>query len=163
MATPIANLQFVAGLSAAALLGIQVMTLARLPIDHDDLSDRRRATIISAAAIIAAIGLWLGTLEIDRYFAREFMEKQTAFSVFWGLYGALMVSIGFFNRSAAARYAGMTMLGITLVKAFVVDMRELELVWKALIFFVIGMLLIAVSIAYVRLAPRLLGAGTEKP
>jgi hypothetical protein len=162
LAPPIMNLQFVAGAVAAAMLGIQLRFLAILPLDDVSLIDRRRTTSLGAAVIIAAIGLWLGTLEIDRFFADQFMEKQTALSVFWGLYGALLVSIGFFKRAPAARYAGMAMLGITLVKAFAVDMRELELVWKALIFFVIGMLLIGVSIAYVRLAPRLLRAESDE-
>jgi uncharacterized membrane protein len=161
LSTPVVNLQFAAGGCAAVILGAQVYLVGVLKLNDETLHERRRTLVISSLILIAAVGLWLGTLEIDRFFADQFMEKQTAFSVFWGLYGTMLVSVGFIKRSPAARYAGMAMLCITLIKAFVIDIRELELVWKALIFFVIGMLLIGVSVAYIRLAPRLLRTSTE--
>ena len=70
------------------------------------------------------IGLWLGTLELDRFFeleagrqmaANPAMAKQTAFSIYWGVYAIAAVAVGFALRSAVCRYAGLALLAITLV------------------------------------------------
>ena len=162
-ATVVFNLQFAAGVAAALFL-IASIAIAReyfieTAAEH---SKRIIRDLRASLALIIAIGLWLGTLEIDRHFAGQFMEKQTGFSVFWGLSGVLLVLIGFFKRSAAPRYAGLALLAITLGKAIIIDFREVALIWRTVIFAVVGLLLIATSVVYVRLAPRLLGNGQQR-
>ncbi len=159
----VVNLQFAVGVAAALFL-IASVILARgyfIGISSDDHTRVIRDLRMSLALIIA-IGLWLGTLEIDRHFADQLMEKQAGFSVFWGLSGVLLVLIGFFKRSAALRYVGLALLAITLGKAFIIDLREVALIWKTVIFAVVGLLLIATSMVYIRLAPRLLGNGQSR-
>lgn len=106
--------------------------------------------------LIAAIGLWAGSLEIDRFFIGDPMRVQFGLSVYWGAYGVLMVLIGFARRAAVARYVGLGLLGVTLVKAFIIDMKEVELFWRSMIFGVLGLLLIGTSMLYLKLSPRLL-------
>jgi hypothetical protein len=162
-ATVVLNLQFAVGVAAALFL-IASIAIARgyfIGISADD-HTRLIRDLRTSLALIIAIALWLGTLEIDRHFAGQFMEKQAGFSVFWGLSGVFLVLIGFFKRFAALRYAGLALLAITLGKAFIIDLREVALIWKTVIFAVVGLLLIATSIVYVRLAPRLLGNGQTR-
>lgn len=152
------NLQFGIGVLLIALLGWS----AHLLIRHDSIRElllQPPATQIlhGFLALIAAMGLWLGSLELDRLFADRPMMLQTGLSVYWGLYGVALVLIGFVKRATAARYAGLGLLTLTLAKVLFIDMRGIDLIWRALSFAAIGLLLIGTSIAYARLAPRLLG------
>jgi len=160
--TVVANLQFIVGILVAAMLGITTQSIRKHPPDVQLFSgDRLQRDLRIGLGLITAIGLWAGTLEIDRFFASDPMQQQTGFSVYWGLYAVMLIMLGFLKRMPAARYLGMALLGITLVKAFTIDMREVKLIWRTLIFAVIGMLLIGTSIVYVRLAPRLFKSPLE--
>jgi uncharacterized membrane protein len=70
----------------------------------------------------------------------------------------LLVLLGFVKRAAAARYAGLALLTITLAKVFFVDLAKVDWIWRALSFLAVGMLLIGTSIVYAKLAPRLVNA-----
>ena len=153
-ATVVFNLQFVAGACVAILLAIATAWNLVTQTERDA-NERPTHDARVSMGLIAAIGLWLGTLEIDRFFIDDYMARQTGYSVYWGIYAVMLVLIGFKKRSAAARYVGLGLLGVTLVKAFIIDMAEVDLLWKTVIFFVVGMLLIGTSILYIRLAPKL--------
>jgi uncharacterized membrane protein len=117
----------------------------------------------AALALIGLIGLWLGSLEIDRFFAPESapaapgagMARLTALSIYWGVYAIAVIALGFARRDPASRYAGLALLAVTLAKVFLVDMAEVGTVYKVLSFVGVGLLLVATSIGYARLAPRL--------
>ncbi len=50
---------------------------------------------------------------------------QTALSVVWAAYGAVVLSLGFRLRSGGLRWAALLVLGATLVKVVLVDMSDL--------------------------------------
>ena len=65
---------------------------------------------------------------------------------------------------AAARYAGLALLAITVGKVLVVDLATVERAWRVASFFASGLLLVGTSILYSKLRPRLLAAtGGELP
>ncbi|MHC4108970.1 MAG: DUF2339 domain-containing protein, partial [Planctomycetota bacterium] len=104
-----------------------------------------------------AIGLWLGSLEIDRFFVDQPMAMQAYLSVYWSLYGVMLVLIGFVKRSAPSRYAGLVLLGVTLLKVLFVDLATLEsFFWRAVSFLVSGLLLVGLAIVYAKFASRVL-------
>ena len=121
--------------------------------------DLGRASMI----IIALTGLWLGSLEIDRFFnpetstiANAAMARQTGLSIYWGVYGIAMVVIGFAARTAMSRYAGLGLLAATLLKVLLVDMGDVEYIYRVMSFIGVGLLFVLTSIAYAKLSPRLL-------
>lgn len=170
-ASVIFNLQFFTGLLLAASLGVGVrlMGYRRGGGRFSNSIDARGDFLNVALALIAIIGLWLGSLEIDRFFnpdtsalANAAMARQTGLSIYWGVYGIALVVIGFVWRIAESRYAGLALLAITLVKVVVVDMSDVQYIYRVASFMSIGLLFVLTSVAYAKMAPRLLaGAGGE--
>ncbi|MCZ2401313.1 MAG: DUF2339 domain-containing protein [Phycisphaerae bacterium] len=150
------NLQFAVG---AALAGV-LLWLARRARRSGETSVR--AVAAAATAIAALIGLWLGSLELDRFFegalggADARMATRTGLSIYWGVYAIGLLAAGFAWRTAWCRYAGLGLLCVTLMKVVVVDMAEVHTVYRVLSFLALGLLLMVTSIAYSKLAARLL-------
>jgi len=118
--------------------------------------------------IVAVIGLWLGLFEIDRFFAPDQarvanseMARQTMWSAYGGLYSLGLIGWGILRRSRPARLAGLALLIVTLLKVLIVDMSEVEMIYRVLSLAVIGLLMVVTSIAYARFAPRLFGEDEE--
>jgi uncharacterized membrane protein len=163
LATPVANLQFAVGIVAIALLAAAVLAM-RQKRPGDAASDVSAKAVGVALALITACGLWLGSLEIDRFCATESirfvdagMARQTALSVYWGVYGIALVGVGFARRRAWLRYTGLSLLAVTLGKVVVIDMAKVESLYRVLSFLAVGLLFIGTSVAYAKLASRLLG------
>ncbi len=159
------NLQFLSGASLALLL----TALAHLSRRNDAAGARLRETFMypagAALGLVAGIGLWLGSLEIDRLLAPELnrleradMARHTALSIYWGLYGIGLVVVGFVRDARWCRYAGLALLGVTLAKVLVIDMAEVRYAYRVLSLLGVGLLFVGTSIAYSKLAPRLLAA-----
>jgi len=162
--TPLANPQFMSAVLLAAMLGAMVggvrgrASVLSLANSHDPTADSEQPTAeirYAALALIGLIGLWIGTIEIDRALVGSAM--QAALSIFWALYGILLIALGFWKRAAAVRYAGLALLGVTLVKVAMLDTRQLEGIYRPLSYIAVGLLFVAASIGYTRLSPRLLG------
>ena len=75
---------------------------------------------------------------------------QVWLSVAWAAYAASLVAIGFARRAAELRWAGIVVFGITLVKVFLHDMRDLDAVYRIGSFLALGTLLVAASFLYQR-------------
>ncbi|MHC4219401.1 MAG: DUF2339 domain-containing protein, partial [Planctomycetota bacterium] len=162
LAPVVFNLQFLVGAGVAVLLGGAVWTWGRNGEPVLSAADVRRAGL----ALIGVIGLWLGSLEIDRFCAPEAghleanaaMARQTALSIFWGIYALAVIVLGFAHRSAAARWAGLVLLVLTLGKVLTVDMAEVRRIYRVLSFLAVGILLVTTSVGYAKLAPKALAS-----
>ncbi len=158
------NVQFLVGAAVAGLIAIVTWLWTRRPQEAGSGGVSTELAGRIGPALIALIGLWLGSLEIDRYFMPEpgrsaagaAMAKQGFLSVYWAIYAFGLITLGFFKRVAMARYAGMALFALTLAKVFTVDLAGVSNVYKVLSFLGLGLLLIATSIGYAKLAPRLL-------
>jgi hypothetical protein len=124
-------------------------------------SDRARTAPRNGRAVTAllvglgtAAILWLGSFEIDRFFTDQSMGAKAALSVFWAVFGAALVAIGFARRSAAARYAGLALLAVTVGKVVFYDLANVERMWRVVSFLASGLLLVATSLLYARLSPK---------
>lgn len=84
---------------------------------------------------------------------------QAGYSVWWSVLAVLGVVLGFRQRSAALRYAGLALFGLTLAKVTFVDLARAGQGWRVVSFLGVGGLLVATSILYGKLAPRLLTSG----
>lgn len=89
--------------------------------------------------------------------ALEFMRSQadwaqTAASVWLGLRAFAVTGVGLRTRRRGVRYYGLTLFGIAVVKVFLVDLAGLRGLERVGAFFVTGLLLLALSYLYQRLA-----------
>ena len=73
---------------------------------------------------------------------------QMALSVIWALYAGALAAVGFIRRSAAIRWASLVLFALTIIKAMLVDVAELQQFYRIIVLFVLGVLLLLVAWAY---------------
>jgi uncharacterized membrane protein len=84
----------------------------------------------------------------------ERQQGQVLLSVVWSLCGAATVAIGLVRRDLTLRLAGFALLGLAAAKVAVVDLSQLDSVYRVLSLVALGLLFLAAAYAYQRLRPR---------
>lgn len=77
--------------------------------------------------------------------------------MYWGLYAIICIVAGFAIPTAVLRFAGLGLLGITLLKIVFVDLATAGTGWRILSFIGVGFFLLLTSVLYGKLSPKLLG------
>ncbi|HEY6804197.1 MAG TPA: DUF2339 domain-containing protein [Pyrinomonadaceae bacterium] len=145
----------------SSLLVIGCVFAAAMIYQRSDQQRRRFKVVLLLAAVVS---FWLVcSLETNTYFkARALAEQvaenarhqrwlgQMALTVVWSLYAAVLAAIGFIKRSSAIRWVSLLLFAWTIVKAVLVDMAELQQLYRIIVFFVLGVLLLLVAWAYHR-------------
>jgi len=112
--------------------------------------------------VVALLTLWfLLTVETYTFFAsRAALQKtaegyqhehwlgQMALSVLWSIYAAVLAAVGFVRRSAAIRWAALSLFALTVVKVMLVDIAVLQQLYRIIAFLVLGLLLLVVTWGY---------------
>lgn len=158
--TPVFNRYF---LSSLAVIGCYIAAVYLFErAGKRNLSGARIAKL--AMALCAAFAFWLLiSIETQTYFTgRALAEKlpvdaeherwlgQMALSVLWAAYAAALAAFGFVRRVAAARWAALALFAFTIVKAMLVDIAQLQQLYRIIVFFVLGILLLLVAWGYHR-------------
>jgi uncharacterized membrane protein len=124
--------------------------------------DQHTTRFRMALLLAVVVSFWLVcSIETHTFFtARAWAEQiaenarhqrwlgQMALSVVWALYAAALAAIGFIKRSSATRWASLSLFALTVVKAMLVDIAELQQIYRIIVFFVLGVLLLLVAWAY---------------
>jgi len=104
------------------------------------------------------------------------LQKSLAVSTFLLLYGAGLLAVGFWRRSAFIRWQALVLLVFSIGKTFLYDTRDLSQGYRILSFLGLGAVLMAISFAYQKdwlalretppnaesVAPSVATGGTEK-
>ncbi|WP_336799929.1 DUF2339 domain-containing protein [Kaistia sp. MMO-174] len=77
--------------------------------------------------------------------------ESYAYSAAWLALGILLLAFGLVFRQRAARLASALLIVVTVLKVFLIDMSNLEGVWRALSFMGLGAVLIGIGLVYQRL------------
>jgi hypothetical protein len=109
---------------------------------------------------IALYAVSLGILEIavqvsSASVETDFERGHTAVSGLWALIGLALLVLGLLRGSAALRYGGLALFGLSLAKIFLYDLAELSSVARAFSFIFVGGLLLAGGFFLQRLSDRL--------
>jgi uncharacterized membrane protein len=78
------------------------------------------------------------------------MSAQFTYSLWFMVFGGILLGVGFWERSAFLRWQALVLLAATVVKVFLYDMSELSQGYRILSFLGLGVLLFAVSFVYQR-------------
>ena len=78
------------------------------------------------------------------------MYAHFTYSAFFMAFGAALLSVGFWRRSAFLRWQALVLLAFTIAKVFLVDTSELSQGFRVFSFLGLGALLLAVSFVYQR-------------
>jgi uncharacterized membrane protein len=159
-----------------ARMGVHAVAIVVLGIVawYGSRRDDDRGRMASALSIIALNLLALIALsrEVADYYARQMasnpplpgpwnpadwsrthsieIARDFTFSALWMAYGALLMIIGFWRRSAFVRWQALALIAATIVKVFVYDVSQLDRAYRIVSFIVLGVLLLAISFVYQR-------------
>jgi uncharacterized membrane protein len=115
------------------------------------------SVLIINALILIAVGWeihsfwWYLSWHGDWDQMREYrMYAQFTYSAFFMLFGAALLSVGFWRRSQFLRWQALFLLAVSIGKVFVFDVNELSKGFRILSFIGLGALLLGVSFVYQR-------------
>jgi uncharacterized membrane protein len=93
------------------------------------------------------------------------MYAQFTYSALFMIFGAILLTIGFWRRSAFVRWQALVLLAAAIAKVFLADVSQLSQGYRILSFIGLGALLLAVSFVYQRdwLHLRELANSQERP
>ncbi len=111
---------------------------------------------IAGAAIIAInmVAVLACVREIETYWNHSStnheveLQRALAISAFLMVYGAVLLAVGFWKRTAFVRWQALLLLVFTIAKTFLYDMRSLSQGYRVVSFLGLGALLMAISFAY---------------
>jgi hypothetical protein len=100
---------------------------------------------IEIADYFSTPGVAALTFQFSGNFARDM-----SYSIAWALFALLLLIIGIRKRIAATRYAGLALLGITVVKLFFHDLSQLDQLYRIGAFIAVAVIAIVASFLYQR-------------
>ena len=125
----------------------------------------------SAAAAVTAVALALSylSLEVRTLYQGEVLGRgetsdaeQYTYSAVWLAFGVALLAAGMWLRSQAVRFASAAVVILTVLKVFLIDMRDLTGIFQGLSFIGLGIVLLGIGWLYQRLLfPRRAGVGTS--
>jgi uncharacterized membrane protein len=161
--TPVFNARFACYLAAIAAAAL-VARLAMETAGADEQSSATDGKTLAAVAVLAInLLILLGvSFEIDNFWwqhrwaghdelLRSYeMYAQFTYSAFFMLFGAALLALGFWRRTAFLRWQALVLLAATVGKVFLWDMGALSQGYRILSFLGLGALLLGVSFVYQR-------------
>jgi uncharacterized membrane protein len=140
----------------ALILSAAFYYLGRVTDEDTYLTSGTTPRTLATTALIAIAFLFLNfeSLRTVNHFAAAQpvsdlrIAKQVTLSILWSAASLTAISIGFGRKVTVARYAGLAVLGVTLLKVLTVDMAGVETIWRILSFTAVGALLLCVSFVY---------------
>jgi uncharacterized membrane protein len=94
---------------------------------------RRGVQRLTALSVLVLIMIWLGSV------LGHLPEGQAAVSVSWAVIGVTALVVGAVKKLPEVSATGLTVLGVTVAKLLTVDLREVDTLWRAGLFFVVGL------------------------
>jgi uncharacterized membrane protein len=144
MQTVLANARFLCFVAAIAVLIGSTLTV------HDKSKwSKFRSGAILAANLLALVAV---SREIQTYWQASptLFAERFSYSVWFMLYGAALLVVGFWRNSAFLRWQALVLLAFTIAKVFLYDMANLSQGYRVLSLLGLGALLLGVSFAYQR-------------
>lgn len=128
---------------------------------------RAIAAVRIASVLASVLALNALTLEARDYFGQQMTAgylhnhdwrnlqdfvraRDFTYSAIWLIYGAALMTAGFWRRSAFIRWQALVLIGVTIVKVFTYDVSELEKAYRVLSFIALGVVLLGISFVYQR-------------
>ena len=106
----------------------------------------------SSAVVAVALALAYLSLQVRRYFHGEVLTRgpttdaeQYAYSAVWLAFGVVLLVVGVALKSQAVRLASAAVVILTVLKVFLVDMRDLTGFFQAISFIGLGAVLMGIG------------------
>jgi uncharacterized membrane protein len=120
-------------------------------------SENVRPFLSMAKIALSLLALTALTLEASDFFDRRALHdvqwrvlRDFTYSAIWLLYGASLMALGFWKRSAFVRWQALVLIAFTVGKVFLYDVSALDKGYRIVSFVALGGVLLAVSFVYQR-------------
>jgi uncharacterized membrane protein len=128
-------------------------------------SSRRESQLLRASFVVLNfLALVALTLEASDYFYRQMtlsmdshaiyhqllVARGFTYSAIWLVYGAALMAIGLWRRSAFVRWQSLLLIAVTIAKVFLYDVSQLGGSYRIVSFIALGAVLLAISYIYQR-------------
>ncbi len=155
---PLFNNEVVGGLLInRLLLAYALPAILALLLSYAVASHRPKLYANTIAGFALVLALFYVSLQVRRFYhADDFATgltgdaEQYTYSLSWLIFGVVLLVIGFVVKSERARIAAAVVIGLTVLKAFAIDVWTLEVVYRALSFIGLGAVLVAIGWFYQR-------------
>jgi uncharacterized membrane protein len=127
-------------LASVAAVAVSVLVLVGLSREIGDYYGRQTYAGWNGARS------WTLAAEANRH--NIAIAEHFTYSALWMGYGALLMVIGFWRKSAFFRWQALFLIAATIVKVFIYDVSQLDRGYRILSFMILGVLLLAVSFVY---------------
>ncbi|MCX6927429.1 MAG: DUF2339 domain-containing protein [Verrucomicrobia bacterium] len=125
---------------------------------------RHRIFEVNAPPILTGLGTVLAFLLVNIEIADYFSEpgstltfqfsgnfaRDMTYSIAWALFALVLLVIGIAKRARAPRYAGLGLLGVTILKLFFHDLARLDQLYRIGAFVAVAVIAMLASFAYQR-------------
>ena len=143
------------------LLGYALPAVLALLLSYAAAAGRRPAAYANSIAGVALLlALTYVSLEVRRFYHGPVLtgptgdSEQYAYSVAWLAFGVILLGAGLMFASQRARLASAIIIGLTVLKVFVIDMSALTGIYRALSFIGLGLVLVSIGWLYQRILVR---------
>lgn len=133
----------------AAVIGVNVLALIALTLEIEDYFFRKMAATSGE-----------GWYHVYRNLS---LERDFSYSAIWLVYGAVLMVIGFRNRSSFVRWQALILIAFTTGKVFIYDVWQLGGSYRIVSFIALGAVLLGISFIYQRDWLKLSSRGHDKP
>jgi uncharacterized membrane protein len=153
ISAPFANSDFWIAVMALGILSVVAWVSLRIALGGEEDLIWAQLSALSVVAI-NLISVLSGVREIGSLWPAALsapeaeLRRALAVSAFLMVYGAILLAVGFWKRSAFVRWQALLLLVFTIGKTFLYDMRNLSQGYRVVSFLALGILLMAVSFAY---------------
>jgi uncharacterized membrane protein len=73
---------------------------------------------------------------------------SVAISIAWAIYGAVLIVLGIRTKDAVSRWSGLVLLAITVLKVLIVDLTELDIVFRVISALGLGVVMLVMAYLY---------------
>jgi uncharacterized membrane protein len=155
--TPFQTADFAAALTGLAIFAGVIAVTLRLGRTHPDDEFWTNSAALSTIAfnLVAVltgvreiVAMWTFSSDAAAGNVDAPLQQALAISAFLMLYGAALLAVGFWKRSAFLRWQALVLLIFSILKAFLYDMRSLSQGYRVASLLGLGALLMAISFAY---------------
>jgi uncharacterized membrane protein len=151
------------GIAIAAAFAAAGSWLLARPADSPAAATQR--TLVQVAWLAAGVLVFTATsCEVARgagQLAHDPTARKAAVSIWWGLFGVAMITLGFLRHLPVTRHVGLALLGVATAKALVFDLIGVSQGWRILSFLGLGMLMLGVAVLYAKVSAALASARAE--
>jgi len=83
--------------------------------------------------------------------------RQVLLSVVWSVESVILIVVGFLRKSSSLRTTGVVLFGISVMKILVIDLSNLEMIYRIVVTLIVGIIALGASFAYVKNKERIQG------